>query len=92
MVLLILLACHLRQHLLSNTKAFLERVIIWLNFSSSKHLRSETLNHSKDDTIYKGACIDDEQVMEKNRRMLLHQTVDLKKTMTKWNCRQPTKS
>lgn len=38
MVLLILLACHLRQHLLSNTKAFLERVIIWLNVSSSKHL------------------------------------------------------
>jgi hypothetical protein len=33
-----------------------------------------------------GACIDDEQVMEKNRRMLLHQTVALKKMMTKQNC------
>lgn len=32
------------------------------------------------------ACIDDEQVMEKNRRMLLHQTVALKKMMTKRNC------
>jgi hypothetical protein len=53
---------------------------------------SETLNRSKDDTIYRGAHIDDEQVMEKNRGMLLHQTVDLKKMMTKWNCRQPTQS